>query len=189
LLCDRFPVLFQTGAQFADLGHACRFPGGDGNIDRRQGLLVQAKGFSCQAFNAIARYGSAEDTRRDAQTQSRKGFMIGQHGKTKKCIGEFSAAPLHITKFRRLVQSLARLERQFMGSLWRARYGQRRLRPLARRRASNRRPLLVAMRARNPWVRARCKLLGLKVRFIARLEQKPRFKSTLWLIYERRQGY
>src|SRR5450432_4049 len=45
---------------------------------------------------------------------------------------------------------------------------QRRLRPLARRRASSRRPLLVAMRARKPWVRARCRLLGLKVRFIAR---------------------
>ncbi len=49
------------------------------------------------------------------------------------------------------------------------RQGQRSLRPFARRRASNRRPLLVAMRARNPWVRARCKLLGLKVRFIAQL--------------------
>src|ERR1700733_1199737 len=68
-------------------------------------------------------------------------------------------------------------------------YGQRRLRPLARRRASNRRPLFVAMRARKPWVRARCKLLGLKVRFIAQLEQKPRAKSMDWEIYERRQGY
>jgi hypothetical protein len=39
--------------------------------------------------------------------------MIGQYGKAKKCIGEFSSAPLHITKFGRLVQTLARLERQF----------------------------------------------------------------------------
>ena len=71
-----------------------------------------------------------------------------------------------------------------------SRYGQSFLRPLARRRASNRRPLLVAMRARKPWVRARCKLLGLKVRFIAaRLEQKPRGKSMSWAIYEGRQGY
>src|SRR3984893_2385190 len=67
--------------------------------------------------------------------------------------------------------------------------GQRRLRPLARRRASNRRPLFVAMRARKPWVRARCKLLGLKVRFIALLEQKPQAKSMAWELYERRQGY
>jgi hypothetical protein len=36
----------------------------------------------------------------------------------------------------------------------------RRLRPLARRRLRTRRPLFVAMRARNPWVRFRCRLLG-----------------------------
>jgi len=39
--------------------------------------------------------------------------MIGQNRQTKKCIGEFPAAPLHFAKFGRLVQSLARLERQF----------------------------------------------------------------------------
>ena len=151
-------------------------------------MLVQTKGLACETFDAVARYSGAEGARRDAQTQSRIGFMIGQNGKRKKSIGEFSAAPLHITKFGRLVQTLARLE--FTGSaLGRSRYGQSFLRPLARRRASNRRPLLVAMRARKPWVRARCKLLGLKVRFIARLEQKPRGKSMGWAIYKGRQGY
>jgi hypothetical protein len=44
---------------------------------------------------------------------------------------------------------------------------QRRARPLARRRASTWRPFLVAMRARKPWVRARFKLLGWNVRFMA----------------------
>ena len=44
--------------------------------------------------------------------------------------------------------------------------GQSRLRPLARRLASTRRPPLVAMRARNPCVRLRCRLLGLNVRFM-----------------------
>jgi hypothetical protein len=39
--------------------------------------------------------------------------MIGQHGQAKKCIGEFFSAPFHITKFGRLMQTLARLERQF----------------------------------------------------------------------------
>ena len=38
--------------------------------------------------------------------------MIGQDRQTKKCIGKFFAAPLHFAKFRRLMQSLARLERQ-----------------------------------------------------------------------------
>ena len=121
--------------------------------------------------------------------------MIGQDRQTKKSIGKFFAAQLDFAKFGRLVQTLARLERQPLGLL-RCRYavlsrrqGQSRLRPLARRRASKRRPLFVAMRARKPWVRARCKLLGLKVRFIAQLEQKPRGKSMNWEIYERRQGY
>jgi hypothetical protein len=36
----------------------------------------------------------------------------------------------------------------------------RRLRPRARRRARTARPLLVAMRARNPWVRLRLITLG-----------------------------
>lgn len=39
-------------------------------------------------------------------------------------------------------------------------YGVNRARPFARRRLITRRPALVAMRARNPWVRARLILLG-----------------------------
>jgi len=37
---------------------------------------------------------------------------------------------------------------------------ERRLRPLARRRFKTRRPLRVLIRSKNPWVRARRKLLG-----------------------------
>lgn len=44
--------------------------------------------------------------------------------------------------------------------------GVRRARPLARRRESTLRPLRVAIRARNPWSRARLILLGWYVRFI-----------------------
>ena len=76
-------------------------------------MLVQTKGLAREAFDAIARYGGTEGARRDAQTQSRIGFMIGQNGQTKKCIGELFAAPFHFFKFGRLVQTLARLERQF----------------------------------------------------------------------------
>lgn len=45
-------------------------------------------------------------------------------------------------------------------------YGQRRLRPLARRADRILRPSAVAIRARKPWVRARLRLLGWKVRFM-----------------------
>jgi hypothetical protein len=44
--------------------------------------------------------------------------MIGQDQQTEKCIGKLSAAPLHFAKFGRLVQTLARLERQFMDGLF-----------------------------------------------------------------------
>jgi len=46
------------------------------------------------------------------------------------------------------------------------RYGASRARPFARRRFNTRRPALVAMRARKPWVRARLILLGWNVRFM-----------------------
>ena len=76
-------------------------------------MLVQTKGLSREAFDAIACDRSAESSRCYTQTQSRKGFMIGQDRQTKIGIGKFFAAPLHFAKFGRLVQTLARLERQF----------------------------------------------------------------------------
>ena len=80
-------------------------------------MLVQTEGFSCEAFDAIAGDRAAEGSRRYAQSQSRMGFMIGQDRYTKKCIGKFPAAPLHFAKFSRLVQTLARLERQPLDKL------------------------------------------------------------------------
>jgi hypothetical protein len=61
-------------------------------------------------------------------------------------------------------------------------YGVNRARPLARRRLRTRRPALVAMRARNPWVRARLILLGWNVRFIAcYLGHKPvKIEPCFW---------
>ena len=61
-------------------------------------------------------------------------------------------------------------------------YGVNRARPFARRRLITRRPALVAMRARNPWVRARLILLGWNVRFIAwYLGHKPvKIEPCFW---------
>jgi hypothetical protein len=181
----------EAHAEFLQFRRARGFPNRDGNIDRWQRVLVQAKGFTGESFDAVASNGTAEDASGDAQSQPRMSFIIGEDRQGEKCIAEFSAPPLHIAKFGRLVQSLARLERKFTDRKEpvATRYGQSSLRPFARRRASNARPLFVAMRARKPWVRARCKLLGLKVRFIARLEQKLWGKSMGWVIYKGRQGY
>jgi hypothetical protein len=76
-------------------------------------VLVQAKGLSCEAFDAIACHGGTEGSRRDTQPQPSMGFMVGHNGEAKKRIGEFFAAPFHVSKFGRLMQTLARLERQF----------------------------------------------------------------------------
>ena len=103
----------EAHTKFIQLGRARGFPDRDGNIDRRQRVLVQAKGFTGESFDAVAGDGTAENAGRDAQPQPRMAFVIGQNRQGKKCIGEFSAAPLHVAKFGRLVQSLARLECQF----------------------------------------------------------------------------
>ena len=76
-------------------------------------MLVQTEGLSCEALDAIAGNCGAEGARRDAQSQARIGFTIGQNRQSKKSVGEFGAAPLQRAKFGRLVQTLARLERQF----------------------------------------------------------------------------
>ena len=138
-------------------------------------VLVQAKRFSGQALDPVAGDRVAAGRRRDRQPQARMSFVIGEHRQAKISIGKTPASLPDFAKFGRLVQSLARLELQFTDRIEQPAsnaQGQRRLRPFARRRASNCRPLLVAMRARKPWVRARCKLLGLKVRFIAQLQEK-----------------
>lgn len=106
-------MTLEAHAQVLEARQARCVSSGDGNIDRRQGVLVQAKGFSCEAFDAVARHGGAERARRNAQPQARIGFMIGQDRQTKIRIGELSAAPLQVAKFGRLMQTLARLERQF----------------------------------------------------------------------------
>ena len=75
-------------------------------------MLVQAKGLSCEAFDAIACYGATEGSRRNAQTQPGMAFMVGEGRQAKKRIREFFAAPFYVSKFGRLMQTLARLERQ-----------------------------------------------------------------------------
>jgi hypothetical protein len=106
-------MLIQARAQVLKARHASRFARRDRDIDRGQCVLVQTKRLSREAFDAIARHRGTEGARRNAQPQSRVSFMVGQDRYTKKRVGKFSAAPLHIAKFGRLVQTLARLERQF----------------------------------------------------------------------------
>jgi hypothetical protein len=76
-------------------------------------MLIQTEGLAREALDTIACDRAAESSRGDAQTQPRIRFIVGQDRQTKEGIGEFPAAPLDVSKFGRLMQSLARLEVQF----------------------------------------------------------------------------
>ena len=176
-LRDVLPMLLEARAQLFGLCALGGIPGRHHDIHRRQAVLIQPKALTCEPLDAIACHGGAEGARCDGQSQPRATGLIGDNGQTEVGVGYPLATLPYGAKLGRLMQALARLERQpgcHLGIVSRScamRQGQRRLRPFARRRASNRRPLLVAIRARKPWVRARCKLLGLKVRFIAQLQE------------------
>ena len=75
-------------------------------------MLVQTKGFSRQALDAVAGHGVAESTSRDRQTQSRMAHTIGEYRQTEVRVAQPAAALPNRAKFGRLMQSLARLERQ-----------------------------------------------------------------------------
>ena len=96
-------MLVQARAQILGFGVARGVSRGDGDIDRRQGVLVQTEGLSCEAFDAVASDCGAESARRYAQAQSRVGFMIGQDRYSKIRITKFFALPVQGTKFGRLV--------------------------------------------------------------------------------------
>ncbi len=76
-------------------------------------MLVQAKGLSCQALDTIASNGAGAGARRYRQAQPRISFMVCQNRQAKISVCKFFAALPNMAKFGRLVQSLARLERQF----------------------------------------------------------------------------
>jgi hypothetical protein len=84
-----------------------------GDIDRRQRVLNQAEGLSRQTLDAVADDGVAAGARRDREPEPRIRFMVCQNRQAKIGVGKSSAALPCSAKFGRLVQTLARLERQF----------------------------------------------------------------------------
>jgi hypothetical protein len=77
-LCDRGPKFVQARSQIMRRGTARGLVSSDGDIDRRQSMLIQAKRLTRDALDAIARNGRAECSRGDCQPQARISFMIGQ---------------------------------------------------------------------------------------------------------------
>ena len=103
----------QTRAKIAAGREPRRLAGGDRDIDRGQAVLIQAEGLTRHAFDEIARHRAAAGARGDRQPQACMILVICEHGQNEVRIGEPPASLPHHAKLGRLVQSLARLERQF----------------------------------------------------------------------------
>ena len=116
-LRDVLPMFLKADSQVVKRSHARRVACRHGHIDRRQIALVQTKGFSRQALDTVAGHGGAESTSRYRQTQSRMTFMIREHRYTEVRVGQPAAALPDVAKFGRLMQTLARLERQPLGQM------------------------------------------------------------------------
>jgi len=116
-LRDVLPMLLKADSQIRRRSNARRVACGHSDVDRRQIVLVQAKGFSRQAFDTVAGHGGAERASRYRQTQSRMTFMICEYRHTEVRIGQPAAALADLAKFGRLMQTLARLELQPLGQM------------------------------------------------------------------------
>ena len=111
-LRDVLPMFLEADSQIRRPGQACRVARRHSDVDRRQSVLVQTKGFSRQALDTVAGHRGAESSSRYRQTQSRVTLLIGEHRHAEVGVGRPAAALSDRAKFGRLMQTLARLERQ-----------------------------------------------------------------------------
>ena len=153
-------------------GRRCIFRGGTGvddYVSSWRGILVKAEPLAQQALEPIARHRTAGRTHAHGQAQARVAEGIAAHDYEKVGIGRAPTRGVYGVVLVLVGQAPAtrKTVRRGLAST-RSPGGQtaRRLRPFARRRLSTSRPPFVAIRARNPWVRLRCRLLGWKGRFI-----------------------
>lgn len=149
--------------------------GGAGDDDHIAGgaeiMLVEAEDLAQTPADAIADDGLA-DLAGDSHAKARGGALLLVAGEEKNNQqGSASTAPLledTIKLFARSQPMVGRERETPVQGFDQRSETVRRWRPLARRRARTLRPLLVAMRARNPCFLARRRLFGWKVLFIGR---------------------
>jgi hypothetical protein len=106
-------MLGKTRAQRARGREPCRIARRDRHVDIRQRVLVQPKRFTRETLQVIARDGAAARASCDRKTETRVAMMVGEHGQAKVGIRDSLAILPNRAKLGRLVQALARLERQF----------------------------------------------------------------------------
>jgi len=133
-------------------------------------VLALAERFAGQALESVALDGVASGLDAHGQTEPRLARFVGTSDHEEQRIGRSLTLPVNGVELRLVGQAArareASRDRRAIVTVRENGQTARRLRPLARRRARTSRPPLVAMRARKPWTRLRCRLLGLNVRFI-----------------------
>ena len=135
----------------------------DHDVDAGQFPLPLSEAFANQPPQPVARHRVADRACTDRHAEPYDARFVRVERDTEKGIARPPAILIDIVEVRGRADSLAGSEGQTpdRGSVRESRsYGIKRLRPLARRRARTSLPPLLAMRARNPWVRARWILLG-----------------------------
>ena len=133
-------------------------------IQAAERSLVTAEAFARDPFQPVARHGGLGDPAGHGQAQARVSQLVGsgQHGEM--AVAGFAGLGEDAGKGVSAGQPGATRKAGVAG---RGVQGAKRARPLARRAFRTRRPPLVAIRARKPWVRLRWMMLGWNVRFMA----------------------
>jgi hypothetical protein len=150
----------QTGVEQCALGH-------DDDIVAIRDLIT-TENLSYQSFSSISLDGPSElSSDRHSQTSDREPVRQNEQcGVAPMDSRAFFVDQLEISAAANPLIGPEKSHGAFSG--WAESYSLltvRRLRPLARRRLSTKRPFFVLMRTRNPCVFARCRVFGWKVRF------------------------
>lgn len=149
-------MLFEARTQFAVAREQRCRPGHHHHVDAGQRVTMVPEHLARDSFESVPRHRVACDLARDCQPQTCRLVAVVFSEHREKTV---SASPRGIEHRAELVLLIeARGARKPAVA-----YGQRRARPLARRALRTLRPFLVAMRARNPWVRLRFLTLGWNV--------------------------
>lgn len=155
--------MMQTDHQIRDLSHDLRSGQSsflrdqpNDQVERRKSLLLPPKGLSYQSLDEISTNCPRRQTLGHHIAKTSATFTVGQilHIKKRRATLFSRTARKNALVLRRARQSVGGRKPAIR------RQTAKRLRPLARRRAKTLRPSVVAMRARNPCVRARRTLEG-----------------------------
>jgi hypothetical protein len=156
-LPERIEALANSGGRRLTSGCTCA----DDQVDGGQLMLGEPERFANYATKSVASDGISDHSSADREAEPRAAAAIRAHDERKTGITE--AAAVSVSGFEvGFAQNPARRReaRPWRPGVSILNQGISFLRPLARRRASTLRPLAVAMRARNPCVRALRTLLG-----------------------------